>query len=172
METKLLNSNFDFITNSFDMYSVNSINCTTSGGGKVGGIALLWNNCTIMVDIINSDFNYFDVLISTVNEPSNWRATGIYGYPQHQNKFLTCQLISDLSETNNHPQWLIFGDFNIMLSNEEKYGGNLIDHNITSSFRNILSLCDLQDLGFKGNIYTWINKHQETTSSNQGLTVS
>jgi hypothetical protein len=36
METKLLDSNFSFITNSFDMYNVNSINCSTSGGGKAG----------------------------------------------------------------------------------------------------------------------------------------
>jgi hypothetical protein len=159
METKLLNSNFAFITNSFDMYSVNSINCSTIGGGKAGGIALLWNNCTVLVDIINSDFNYFDFLISSVTETTKWRATGIYGYPQQHNKTLTCKLISDLSDTNIHPQWLIFGDFNIMLSNDEKHGGNPIDHNVTSSFRNILSICDLQDLGFSGNKYTWTNKH-------------
>jgi endonuclease/exonuclease/phosphatase family metal-dependent hydrolase len=54
---------------------------------------------------------------------------------------------------------LIFGDFNIMLNNEEKFGGNLLNHNITSSFRNILSLCDLQDLGYSDNKYTWTNKH-------------
>jgi hypothetical protein len=141
METKLVNSNFAFITNNFDMYSVSSINCSTTGEGKAGGIALLWNNCTIMVDIINSDFNYFDILISTVTETNKWRATGIYGYPHHQNKFLTCKLISDLSETNFHPQWLIFGDFNIMLNNEEKFGGNLLDHNITSIALEIFYIC-------------------------------
>jgi exonuclease III len=160
METKLVNSNFQFITNHFESYSARSVNCTTSGGGKAGGTALIWNHCTIMIDIINFDFNYFDVLISTESDPNKWRATGIYGYPQHQNKLLTCRLISDLSEVLNHPQWLVFGDFNIMLSDEEKLGGNLIDPNITSSFRNILSICDLQDLGYTGNKYTWTSKHQ------------
>jgi exonuclease III len=124
METKLLNSNFNFISNVGDTYSVKAINCSTSGGGKAGGIALLWNHCTTDVDIINFDFNYIDVLISTANDPTKWRATGIYGYPQHNNKYLTCRLISDLSEVLNHPNWLVFGDFNIMLSNEEKQGGN------------------------------------------------
>jgi exonuclease III len=160
METKLVNSKFQFITNNFESYSVKSVNCTTSGGGKAGGIALIWNHCTIMVDIINFDFNYFDVLISTDSNPNKWRATGLYGYPQQQNKLLTCRLISDLSEVNNHPQWLVFGDFNILLSDEEKLGGNLIDPNTTNSFRNILSICDLQDLGYTGNKYTWTNKHQ------------
>jgi hypothetical protein len=82
METKLVKSNFQFITNSFDSYSVNAVNSSTTGGGKTGGIAFLWNHCTIMIDIINFDFNYFDVLISIESEQNNWRASGIYGYPQ------------------------------------------------------------------------------------------
>jgi hypothetical protein len=86
METKLLNSNFKFIPNVGDTYSVKAINCSTSGGGKAGGIALLWNHCTTVVDIINFDFNYIDVLISTADNTTKWRATGIYGYPQQHNK--------------------------------------------------------------------------------------
>jgi hypothetical protein len=165
METKLLNSNFNFITNMFDSYRVKSINCSTTGGGKAGGIALLWNHCNIKVDIMEADFNYFDVLISTVNvntvnENDNWRATGIYGYPQQHNKHLTCKLINDLSEINNHPNWFLFGDFNILLSNEEKLGVNHIEPNLTTSFRNTISLCGLQDLGYKGDKFTWTNRHQ------------
>jgi hypothetical protein len=54
----------------------------------------------------------------------------------------------------------VFGDFNLVLTNEEKSGGNPIEPNITTSFRNTLCHCDLQDLGFKGCIYTWTNNHQ------------
>ncbi|MCH90208.1 hypothetical protein A2U01_0011119 [Trifolium medium] len=39
-------------------------------------------------------------------------------------------------------------------------GGNTLEPNITSSFRNTISHCDLQDLGYQGSIYTWTNKHQ------------
>jgi hypothetical protein len=46
-----------------------------------------------------------------------------------------------------------------MLHNGEKMGGNMIEPNITTSFRNTLSLCDLQDLGYTGSKYTWTNKH-------------
>jgi hypothetical protein len=61
---------------------------------------------------------------------------------------------------HNQLNWLVFGDFNIMLSNDEKKGGNLIDPNITNNFRNILSLCNLQDLGYTGNTFTWTNRNQ------------
>jgi hypothetical protein len=103
METKLTHSNFSFLNSISDTYSVSSINCSTTGGGRAGGIALIWNHCNIIVDIMDSDFNYFDVLISTVSNPNKWRATGIYGYPQQHNKYLTCRLINDLSESNTHP---------------------------------------------------------------------
>jgi hypothetical protein len=103
---------------------------------------------------MDCDLNYSDVLISTAYDTDKWRATGIYGYPQHHNKHLTCRLINDLSETNIHDKWLIFGDFNLMLNNDEKLGGNMIEPNITTSFRNTLTLRDLQDLGFNGSRYT------------------
>jgi hypothetical protein len=54
----------------------------------------------------------------------------------------------------------VFGDFNLILTNEEKLGGNTLEPNITTSFRNTLSHCDLQDLGYKGYKFTWTNGHQ------------
>jgi hypothetical protein len=35
-----------------------------------------------------------------------------------------------------------------------------MDHNITNSFRNIVDLCNLNDLGFVGHKYTWHNRQQ------------
>jgi hypothetical protein len=110
------------------------------------------------MNIMNYDLNYIDMLISSTNNRQSWRATGIYGFPQAQNKHLTCQLINDLSCINNYPSWLCFGDFNMALTNDEKSGGNLLDPNITTSFRNTLNHCDLQDLGYTGSPYTWTNR--------------
>jgi hypothetical protein len=110
---------------------------------------------------MNFDMNYIDCVISSPQHPNSWRATGIYGYPKGQNKFLTCQLINDLSCLNNNPQWLLFGDFNLVLSSKEKAGGNILEPNITTSFRNTISHCDLHDLGYNGNIFTWTNRQDE-----------
>jgi endonuclease/exonuclease/phosphatase family metal-dependent hydrolase len=110
------------------------------------------------MNIINCDLNYIDMLISTPLNPQIWRAIGIYGYPKTQNKYLTCQLINDLSCFDNNPNWLLFGDFSIVLSDEEKSGGNPLEPNLTTSFRNTINHCDLHDLGYKGIIYTWTNR--------------
>jgi exonuclease III len=160
METKLKANQFHFLNRYSDTYKYHTIDCSVSGGGRAGGLAILWNFCTFNLNIINYDLHYIDMLITNQQHPNTWRATGIYGYPKTQEKFLTCQLINDLSCINNNPNWCLFGDFNILLSSDEKSGGNPLDPNLTTSFRNTISLCDLQDLGYKGNTFTWTNRQQ------------
>jgi hypothetical protein len=161
METKLKSAQFYFLNNYKDNYSSYTIDCSVNGGGRAGGLAILWNHCILNLHIINSDLHYIDMLISDLHNTLKWRATGIYGYPQAHNKFLTCKLINDLSCFDANPNWLIFGDFNITLTSDEKFGGNPLDPNITSSFRNTLSLCNLQDLGYTDSIYTWSNRQHD-----------
>jgi hypothetical protein len=73
---------------------------------------------------------------------------------------MTCDLIKKLCNNSFNNNWLLMGDFNLILDSKEKYGGSNIDFNTTSLFRSTLNSCDLQDLGFNGDIFTWINKHQ------------
>jgi hypothetical protein len=123
METKLFEDQFHFLQNYKDNFTTHIINCSVTGGGRAGGLALIWNHCNVQLDIKTFDLNYIDMLIySTVNN-LNWRATSIYGYPQTHNKYLTCSLINDISCLNVCTNWLIFGDFNLVLTNEENTWG-------------------------------------------------
>jgi hypothetical protein len=120
MEAKQLSSNSHFVSNFMNNYDCKIVDCSTTGGGRAGGLVLLWNNCNFTLEIKSYDLNYIDVLINYNN--LSWRATGIYGFSNKTQKFQTCQLINDLSHMNNHPNWLIFGDFNIILNSDEKEG--------------------------------------------------
>lgn len=53
--------------------------------------------------------------------------------------------------------WLLGEDFNEILSNEEKIGGRLRLEQHMSSFREVLDHCQLKDLKFIGNLFTWNN---------------
>jgi hypothetical protein len=143
-----------------DTYSVKIVDCSTTGGGKAGGLALLWNNCTMHLNIIGFDLNYIDCIILSNNIA--WRATGIYGFPYNHQKLLTCNLIFDLNNNSDNNNWLIFGDFNMVLSSNEKIGGNPIDYNITNSFRSTLDECNLTDLWYQGDISTWHNRQEDS----------
>ncbi|XP_019241016.1 PREDICTED: uncharacterized protein LOC109221004 [Nicotiana attenuata] len=57
--------------------------------------------------------------------------------------------------------WLVGGDFNVILDEEEKFGGLPVSLNEINDFRHCISTCNLNDLGFKGSIYTWWNGRGE-----------
>jgi exonuclease III len=159
METKQISSNSCFLSNYANDFCIKTIDCSTTGGGKAGGLALMWKNCNFDLNIIDHDLNYIDCMISSHN--MHWRATGIYGFSVHNQKILTCNIISDLAKTNTNPNWLVFGDFNMVLSSNEKVGGNPIDYNITTAFRECLEQSNLEDLGYNGDLFTWHNRQQD-----------
>jgi hypothetical protein len=58
METKMLCSNSVFLSRFKNKYHTHQVDCSTSGGGKAGGLLLLWNPCNVDVTIIDEEFNY------------------------------------------------------------------------------------------------------------------
>ncbi|XP_075092317.1 uncharacterized protein LOC142172567 [Nicotiana tabacum] len=57
--------------------------------------------------------------------------------------------------------WLVGGDFNVIWDEEEKFGGLPVSLNKIDDFRHCINTCNLFDLGFKGNIFTWWNGRAE-----------
>jgi len=88
-----------------------------------------------------------------------WRFTGIYGYPQTEDRHKTWTLLRDLHSQEAMP-WLCAGDFNEILYQHEKEGGALRPQSQMDRFREAIVDCDLQDLGFEGDVYTWRNNNR------------
>ena len=57
----------------------------------------------------------------------------------------------------------MLGDFNEVLSSEEKFGGNQINLNRALEFKECLDNCNFLDLGFAGSKFTWTNKRPITS---------
>ncbi|XP_023889031.1 uncharacterized protein LOC112001096 [Quercus suber] len=55
---------------------------------------------------------------------------------------------------------LLLGDFNEVLSSEDKFGGRNINLNRALDFKECLDSCSLLDLGFSGPKFTWSNLRQ------------
>ncbi|XP_060196130.1 uncharacterized protein LOC132625487 [Lycium barbarum] len=53
--------------------------------------------------------------------------------------------------------WLIGGDFNVVLNDEEKIGGNPIQPQDIEDFAFCINSCDLEEVNFKGSPFTWWN---------------
>lgn len=64
--------------------------------------------------------NFIDVEITSVKGPS-WRLTGFYGYLDSGRRRDTWDLLRTLARDNSLP-WCIMGDYNDLLSNDDKRG--------------------------------------------------
>lgn len=51
--------------------------------------------------------------------------------------------------------WLLLGDFDEILSNEEKRGGVIRSESSFAPFRNMLNVCGLMEVAFQGNDLFW-----------------
>lgn len=87
-----------------------------------------------------------------------WHLTGIYGEPRLEQRENTWRLLRTLHLQEQLP-WVCLGDFNEILYNHEKQGGIPRPQRYMDAFRDVLNFCNLNDLGFEGDIFTWRNNN-------------
>ncbi|KAL8485009.1 hypothetical protein ACS0TY_027348 [Phlomoides rotata] len=114
-----------------------------------------WNS-EIDVEVTSYSTNHIDVTIHNTNGDGDWRFTGIYGWPEDQQKWKTWHLLDTLAVGNSLP-WLCVGDFNEIMFQYEKQGGSLCRESRMEEFRQCLERNSLIDLSAGGNSYTWSN---------------
>ncbi|XP_073152580.1 uncharacterized protein [Henckelia pumila] len=97
-----------------------------------------------------------------IADKTHWPFTGFYGNPILSQRKLSWQLLRRLEgihELKNLP-WLIGGDFNEILFESEKMGGQRRSIVQMTAFSNVMEDCGLHDLGCTGDPFTWCNKHK------------
>lgn len=129
--------------------------------GKSGGLAMLWKK-EINLELHNYSRYHIDVVVIE-RDGFKWRFTGLYGEPSKEKRWKTWKLLRILKEQLSLT-WLCAGDFNEILYNHEKRGGPARAQNQMDNFRMALDDCELRDLGFVGDKFTWRN-HSHTASN-------
>jgi exonuclease III len=100
METKLQSSEFQKrIKIPGDMFPNSCIvDCTISNSNGSGGLAMLVSK-DVKIDIIAYNERVIDCYVDCSNNNVGWRAYGIYGFSNNQQKPQTCDLIQNLFKT-------------------------------------------------------------------------
>ncbi|XP_021770761.1 uncharacterized protein LOC110734950 [Chenopodium quinoa] len=130
------------------------VSCEGEGRKRRGGLAILWRP-VFDITIQSFSLNHIDIgVISEVDE--EWRFTGIYGYPEEENKTKTGALLEKLAGIDDKP-WVCGGDFNLMLMACEKQGGNSFNVSEAEISRHAANMCNFEDLGYVGYDFTWNN---------------
>ena len=117
-----------------------------------GGLVLFWKN-SIKVSVKTSSRNHIDSIIGE-GSVGAWRFTGFYGEPVTHIRHESWELLQSLNRSFNLP-WLVAGDFNEIISNSEKKGGNNRSYAQMQRFREALDACSFMDLGYLGSPFTW-----------------
>jgi hypothetical protein len=160
-ETKLLSADFSPITNTFGnrLSKHFFVDCNISDRNRSGGLAILWNN-DVHLSINGYNERMIDCYVDCGDSLGCWRATGVYGYSKQHQKNLTCDLITNLANTNQHENWLLFGDLNLIFNSNEKQRGRDSNFNSLTMANNTIKACNLIDLGFQGSPFTWTNNQE------------
>lgn len=85
--------------------------------GRSGGLAMLWRKQR-MCDVVNYSQNFITVIVHE-NDTDRWRLTGFYGIPNRGRRKDSWNILRDLASQSNLP-WCVIGDFNDILSHDEK----------------------------------------------------
>ncbi|KAH7846917.1 hypothetical protein Vadar_019661 [Vaccinium darrowii] len=96
------------------------------------------------------------------------RVTGIYASTDYYERKDLWQRLSVKLIADSEP-WSMVGDFNCILSNEEKDGGQDKETWELNDFRNFIDNNDLIDIGFVGFPFTWNNKRHGWANIRQRL---
>lgn len=149
METLANHNKMQFIRIRLGFYGLFTVDCI----GHSGGLALLWkeeSNVTIM----GYSRNHIDASVVLEEGANTWRFTGYYGNPERSRRRESWQLIKHLATLSSLP-WALMGDFNDILSSNEKRGRHPQPQWLINGFRDAVECSGLRELPFEGYQYTW-----------------
>lgn len=132
-ESKIINSDALMLKcrlNFFNCFCVNHV-------GLKGGLILFWN-VLMNISILSYSIGHIDCFINSSPNPLYF--TGFYGSPTIKNHPQAWNLLNRIAatHTNSHLGWLVDVDFNEILYDHEKKGGNSRTFTQMSNFRDAL----------------------------------
>ncbi|XP_023878054.1 uncharacterized protein LOC111990509 [Quercus suber] len=132
---------------------------TTETIGYAGGLWILWKSEDAEVKLLSATEQEIHATVKVCASNLSWLFTAIYASSRLAGRRILWSNIEKVGQLHDLP-WLMIGDFNEILSEEDKFGGNHINLNRALEFKECLDSCNFVDLGFAGPKYTWTNKRQ------------
>ncbi|XP_058755632.1 uncharacterized protein LOC131628842 [Vicia villosa] len=120
--------------------------------GRSGGIAVLWNN-SMKCSVLNFSRNFINLLVQD-DVRGEWRLTCYYGFPERSKRRMAWSMIRELHGMSQLP-WCILGDFNDLLSQNDKQGLHPHPSWMCTGFQEVVGDCDLTDIPLEGHPFTW-----------------
>ncbi|XP_023883345.1 uncharacterized protein LOC111995659 [Quercus suber] len=124
-----------------------------------GGIWLLWSSNAVHVDILATTEQEIHAIIWVRSQSLNWLINAIYASLRLAERYILWENLKMLTNLHDLP-WALIGDFNEVLLEEEKSGGNPVCMRRVRAIKECMDACHVMDLGFSGPKFTWSNKRE------------
>ncbi|CAL2255075.1 unnamed protein product [Prunus armeniaca] len=121
--------------------------------GFSGGVWLLWNGNSVSLQVVAHSSQSIIALVTLRNH--RWLLIVVYANPCPGIREALWKYFDGLIKASNLP-WLVLGDFNDIVSMDEKCGDNFDQGG--KRFGEWIDRNHLVDLGFSGAKFTWCNK--------------
>ncbi|CAN6580853.1 unnamed protein product [Malus baccata var. baccata] len=151
LETKNKSSRYSFLKKKLNLEFMHVVEPRGIGGG----LCVMWRDASQVVWIKSREF-MIEAEIWDECKQSAWHLFAIYASTDEKKRrdqwMSLSQRISRVGE-----RCLLIGDFNDILSNDEKEGGKYRSVASLRDFREFVARNDLMDLGYEGYPFTWRN---------------
>ncbi|XP_021826800.1 uncharacterized protein LOC110767533 [Prunus avium] len=122
--------------------------------GFSGGLWMLWNELVSCIDIVAYSRQSITALVKMNH--GDWLFTAVYAHPCPGIRRQLWSYLDGIASASNLP-WMIAGDFNELVNNSEKCGGNPFSHR--GGLVEWIDRNQLIDLGFIGAQFTWCRQN-------------
>jgi hypothetical protein len=126
--------------------------------GIAGGLAILWNPTTVILDQGFSTPSTLTTHYRAIGSDKDGLITNAYGPQNCQDKDLFLKILAYLGSLVEHKRWIVGGDFNMILTLEEKRGGKKCLEQDNIKFQELIEQLNLVDIENGNGTYTWTNK--------------
>ncbi|XP_074300991.1 uncharacterized protein LOC141632336 [Silene latifolia] len=158
LETKVKPLSLNAVKNNFCNSWCITTNTHLHHGGRVW---IIWNPAMFNVQILLYDAQFIHLVAMDVESKSQFTLTVVYACNGTQERKKLWVKLSQIKIQIQVP-WVICGDFNTVLSPNERLGGHSTEEEI-DDFKQCVDECEVMDCPASGSLYTWCNKQDPTT---------
>ncbi|KAJ0008131.1 hypothetical protein Pint_29751 [Pistacia integerrima] len=151
METKCNRNKVELIRNKIGF----SCSFVVESRGASGGIAMLWKDDK-EVDLVSYTQHHISIIVNQPTANQKFILTSFYGHPDVSKRTGSWNLLRELKAQTNMA-WLCIGDFNEICHQYEKFEATDRPYRQMENFREALLDCDLNEIPFNGDFFTWNN---------------
>ncbi|XP_020243302.1 uncharacterized protein LOC109821533 [Asparagus officinalis] len=121
-------------------------------------IIIMWDPDILEVQPIDSSEQHIKSRVQSVDGRINCVISAIYGLNVNEARKDLWMELSHMKQSIGNLPWLLCGDFNAMITSEEKLGGSQLSEADTKDFRDFIEVSLLTHLKTLGCFFTWNNK--------------